>query len=352
MRHHAFVAAMGILLAAAVVPGSIAQAASADPTGFWRKAEQGERPGKFQITRCGSGNRLLCAKIVWLQDPLDSNGRPLHDVRNENPRMRDRPIIGLPIFSGLQPVGPNVWKGSIYNPEDGNTYSVTVTQVSSKQINVKGCKAWLLCGERTWVRTSAPTPPKEEVTPTEQVEASAEPEATQPPSDVAAAEEPKENALANAEVLTPADQDAAQPGYRYLNASASAKTPAGFSGESVPSMFAMTKLVVPQSPDTDEADAPSAETAPTAQTAAATPKPAPQPKPQSIQASAAPAPMPQATSVTPAPSAAPPADPEAAALEGETETADAGVMEEPLSRRERRHLKRQQKGGGLLPWLQ
>ncbi|MEZ5827867.1 MAG: DUF2147 domain-containing protein [Hyphomicrobiales bacterium] len=275
MRHHAFVAAMGILLAAAVVPGSLAQAASADPTGFWKKAEQGERPGKFQITKCGSGNRLLCAKIVWLQDPLDSNGRPLHDIRNENPRMRDRPIIGLPIFSGLQPVGPNVWKGSIYNPEDGNTYSVTVTQVSSKQINVKGCKAWLLCGERTWVRTSAPTPPKEEVTPTEQVEASAEPEATQPPSDVAAAEEPKENALANAEVLTPADQDAAQPGYRYLNASASAKTPAGFSGESA-GMFAMTKLVVPQSADTDEADAPAAKPAPAAQTAAVTPKPAPQ----------------------------------------------------------------------------
>ena len=46
MRHHAFVAALGILLAAALVPGSQAQAATADPTGYWKKAEQGERPAQ------------------------------------------------------------------------------------------------------------------------------------------------------------------------------------------------------------------------------------------------------------------------------------------------------------------
>jgi uncharacterized protein (DUF2147 family) len=174
MRHHAFVAAVGFVIAATLVPGQ-AQAASADPTGFWRKAEQGERPGKFEIFRCGRGNKLLCAKIIWLQNPLDSRGRPLHDVRNENPSMRDRPIMGLPIINGMQQVAGNQWKGSIYNPEDGNTYSATLTVLSRNQINVKGCKAWLLCGERTWLRTSPP--PKAEPEPEPEIEASAEPEA-------------------------------------------------------------------------------------------------------------------------------------------------------------------------------
>ncbi len=87
------------------------QAASADPTGIWRKAEQGERPGKIELFRCGSGKRYLCAKIVWLQDPNDSKGRPLHDVRNENPSMRDRPILGLPIINGLAPSAPQCLEG-------------------------------------------------------------------------------------------------------------------------------------------------------------------------------------------------------------------------------------------------
>jgi uncharacterized protein (DUF2147 family) len=360
MKPHAFTAAMGILVAAALVPASFVQAASADPTGIWRKAQQGERPGKFEIFRCGSGKRYLCAKIVWLQDPLDSHGRPLHDVRNENPSMRDRPILGLPIMQGLAPVGRSQWKGSIYNPEDGNTYSVTLTQVSRDKIHIKGCKAWLLCGERWWLRSSLPKPePKEEP----QIEASAEPDATAQPASATAAAEPEKPAakaeadvFADAQMLTPAVEGSAQPGYRFLNASATSKPAPGLSGENVPSMFVMNTPL-----DREEVD----QGTETTKTAAADPAPkpavpAPKPKPQAIQASAAPAPKPQAAPVAPAPEAAAvPAEADSQSVDtAEAETAETASIEEaqPLTRRERRRLRRQQRrmeheGQGLLPWL-
>ena len=336
MKHHALTAAMGFLIAAIFVPTGHAQAAAADPTGIWRKAEQGERPGKMQVFRCGRSKTLLCVKIVWLESPLDSRGRPLHDVRNENASMRDRPILGLPIVNGMQPVSPNQWKGSIYNPEDGNTYSATLTLVSRNQIHLKGCKAWLLCGERTWLRTSLPEPEPE---PEPLIEASVEPEPA-----------PDPNVLAEAELLTPAVEHGTRPGFRFLNASANAETPSGFAGEDVPSMFAMTSLITPQpAPEPAGAETPSTAAAPASAPAVEAPKP----KPRTMQASAAPKPGPTA----PAPRAAPaPTDTQDGAIEtaetAETENAETAELIDPaLSRRQRRMLRRQQKQeGGVLPW--
>ncbi|MBC8013776.1 MAG: DUF2147 domain-containing protein, partial [Methyloceanibacter sp.] len=133
MRHYAFAAAMGLLTAAVLAPSSQSQAASADPTGYWMKPDA-ERESKIQVFKCGKAKSMLCAKIIWLKEPNDSRGKPLHDVRNENPSMRDRSIVGLTIFSGLTPSAPSTWTGKIYNPEDGHTYSATLTVLSRKQI--------------------------------------------------------------------------------------------------------------------------------------------------------------------------------------------------------------------------
>lgn len=372
MRHQAFVAAIGLVAAATLVPLSVTQAAAADPTGIWKKADQGERPGKMQVFRCGSGKRYLCAKIVWLQSPNDSRGRPLRDVRNENPSLRGRSIMGLPIINGMAPVGANRWKGNIYNPEDGNTYSATLTLVSHNKIHLKGCKAWLLCGERIWHKTSLPTPEPEP-----QIEAAAEPEDDRA---TATAEAPADenDAFAKAEVLTPAIEHGTQAGYRFLNASTSSDDHAGFSGENVPSMFVMTNPVATGAEGTSAAAPAHAMPAPAAKPQPVMAQPKPQPKPQikrqTIQANAAPAPKPRpqtASRLQAAPrpaqavaAPAPDAQPTEGALDpmetGEdaeaTETAEAAIEPRRLTLRERRQLRRQQRlqqqeGADLLPWL-
>jgi uncharacterized protein (DUF2147 family) len=188
MRHQ-FAAVIGLSAAALLAPVSPSHAASADPTGFWMKPDA-ERESKIEIFKCGTKKANLCAKIAWLKEPNDSKGKPLHDVRNENPSMRGRPIMGLAIFSDLVPSAPSTWNGKIYNPEDGRTYTATLTVVSRKQILLKGCKAWLLCGERNWYRTAAPEAIAPAVPPAEgeqQIEASVTPDA---PASAAAAAEP------------------------------------------------------------------------------------------------------------------------------------------------------------------
>jgi uncharacterized protein (DUF2147 family) len=360
MKHHAFSAAIGLLIAAVLASGGQSQASTADPTGYWMKPDS-ERNAKIQVTRCGKGGAQLCSSIVWLENPNDNRGRPLHDIRNENPSMRDRPIQGLPLFQGMTRTGPATWTGKIYNPEDGNTYSATLTMVSQKQIVLKGCKAWLLCGEKIWLRTSPPPQPKPAED--ELIEASAEPAAAEPAQAAAGAmpatkPEPTMDDLvetatepdtapaqpnitaADVELMTPTtapDDQAVRPGYGFLNVSTQEPTPEKFSGENVPSMFTMA--------DPIEAD----ELAPAVQTKAAAPLPAAKPKaPQAAAAATgevAPAAPPQSAPGAESPEAAQQA---ALATDGEMGQEHV-VVQQPMTRRQMRAMRRQERQ--LLPWL-
>jgi uncharacterized protein (DUF2147 family) len=408
MRHHAFAAAMGIATAALLAPSSQSLAASADPTGYWMKPDA-ERESKIQVFKCGTGKKMLCAKIAWLKEPNDSRGQPLHDIRNEDPGKRGRSIVGLAIFTALTPSAPSTWTGQIYNPEDGHTYSATLTVVSRKQILLRGCKAWLLCGEKQWLRTTAP----EELKPaapaegTEQIEASAEPAA--PPSAppmpevkptavaeataaeaapaapapqgemqaMAAPQAPAEPQTAKvvatpvslvsqdvaAPVAAPAEVDARR-GYGFLNVSTAPDTSARLSGENVSSMFAMTEPIATPTVTSQSTDKSTATTALQSDEPAPALKPKPKPKPKPI-ATASAQPMPKtATAPKPAGQAAPaPHDTAQAdadstdappAATAEADTAEAAMVEAPpLTRRQRRLLRKQHEQGQepFLPWL-
>jgi uncharacterized protein (DUF2147 family) len=354
MRHKVFTAAIGIGLAAVLVSASATTAQAADPTGYWRKAEQGKYPAKMQLYYCGG--RSICVKIAWLQNPRDSKGRVLQDVRNVNPKLRGRTIEGMHIIRGMKQVSGNQWKGTVYNPEDGKTYSASVTLASPRQIVLKGCVASFLCREQVWLRTSAP-PPREEEKPEEpQVEASAKPEpapAAQPAKPPAAAAASAASTglaignVANTDVQTPTAPEGGAPGLSYLNATKPNQHPAGYTGESVSSMFSMAAPVVP---NTAQAAAQPA-AAPAAKPAANAP--AAEPEPASRQAAVQPEPTQPAAPPT---AAAPEAPPEQTAEEdmSEPEVAEDQRMtwrERRQQRRQRRLKELQQQGQNLIPWM-
>ena len=154
MKNRSFAPALSVLAAALFATCSSSKASAADPSGIWAKDDGSAR---VEIKKCGRG---LCSEVVWLRNPKDSQGKPLHDARNENPSLRDRPIIGLPLFSNMRLTEPNTWVGNVYNPVEGHIYTdVKVTLVSRQQIVLRGCKTWLLCGEKTWTRSHLPTIP-------------------------------------------------------------------------------------------------------------------------------------------------------------------------------------------------
>ena len=373
---------MALIAAGLLAPVTPTAAAAADPTGIWMKPDS-ERPARIEVKKCGGTK--LCAKIIWLENPKDSRGNPLRDIRNSNPSQRGRTILGLPLFAGFAPSGPNAWAGQIYNPEDGNTYSATLTLVSHKQISLKGCKAFgLLCGQKTWVRSTIPGKVEEPVvTPTEQIEARAEPtpapKATAPAAEVAsapAAPEPKpqviQASVAQDEILKPempATYHDRPQGYGFITTSAPPETAPPFSSQSPSSMFAFTKVPAERAPVTQTASsAPSASvthvsTAPSRPTHSAPPSTTRMQTAAQTSPTATPS-KPKPTLRTPvtasAAGTAPTTQPVEAApgesIPGEMQQADAADAEtavtddRPLSRRERRLLRRS--GGGNLPWLQ
>jgi uncharacterized protein (DUF2147 family) len=48
--------------------------------------------------------------------------------------------------------GDNKWAGTLYNRENGKSYSGTVTVKSKEAIDLAGCVAVVLCKSVTWTR--------------------------------------------------------------------------------------------------------------------------------------------------------------------------------------------------------
>ena len=139
--------ALIIAMLTAVLGAAPAKAQSADPSGTWL-TQAGD--ARVRVSRCGGG---ICGVVVWLRDPINpANGKPQVDDKNPNPALARRPMIGLPLFSGMQPSGPGRWSGQIYNADDGNSYASNISMPGPDALKVEGCVGAGLCGGENWTR--------------------------------------------------------------------------------------------------------------------------------------------------------------------------------------------------------
>lgn len=126
-------------------PPALAQGAG-EPTGVWQ-TQAGD--ARVKISKCGGG---ICGTVVSLREPIDpATGKPQVDDKNPNPALKKRPMVGLSLFNGMQPSGPNKWSGQIYNADDGGTYASSVSVAGPDALRVEGCVG-ALCGGETWTR--------------------------------------------------------------------------------------------------------------------------------------------------------------------------------------------------------
>jgi uncharacterized protein (DUF2147 family) len=137
----------GILVAAlALFVAAVSPAKADGPDGVWL-TQAGD--AKIRVSRCGAG---VCGVVVWLKEPIDpATGKRQVDDKNANPSLQKRPIIGLSLFSGMHPTGPNQWSGRIYNADDGKTYASKVSVTGPNTLQVDGCVG-SLCGGEQWTR--------------------------------------------------------------------------------------------------------------------------------------------------------------------------------------------------------
>src|SRR5216683_4678730 len=115
-------AALGLALSLALGHGALAATA----LGEWLVAEGTAR---VKLIDCAGA---LWGIVSWESDPgVDSN--------NPDPAKRSQPITGTAILRGLKPSGTNRWDGTIYNTDDGRTYSGGITLSDANVLRVRGC---------------------------------------------------------------------------------------------------------------------------------------------------------------------------------------------------------------------
>jgi uncharacterized protein (DUF2147 family) len=121
-------------IAAATALAAPPAAQAADPVyGVW--VREGHPTDKLEFFDCGG---KLCAKGI----------RPMLDGR-------PAPLV----IRNAAKTGPNSWKGDLFNPEDGKTYTGKITYDSPDQLTLTGCLVAFLCQSEQWSRVSGPTKP-------------------------------------------------------------------------------------------------------------------------------------------------------------------------------------------------
>lgn len=112
--------------------------------GIWR-TDDGK--GLVRIGPCGA---QTCG---WIARVLDAGpGVPSTDVRNPDPKLRRRPILGLPTLTGFTRDGM-VWRGGrAYDPKSGRSYRATLQLNRDGSLKVTGC-VLIICRSLRWTRS-------------------------------------------------------------------------------------------------------------------------------------------------------------------------------------------------------
>jgi uncharacterized protein (DUF2147 family) len=138
---------IAVLMGFLAAPAAQAQA-EGEVSGIWL-TQAGD--AKVRVSKCAGG---ICGVVVWLRDPIDrATGKPAVDDKNPNPALARRPMIGLPLFLGMRPSGPDKWSGQIYNADDGSTYASNVSLAGPDTLRVEGCVG-AFCGGESWTRSA------------------------------------------------------------------------------------------------------------------------------------------------------------------------------------------------------
>lgn len=115
-------------------------AQAADPAGTWL-TETGT--SRVRISPCGGG---FCGTIV------SAPGKGL-DGKNPDPSLRGRSVVGIQILNAPQAEGAG-FAGSLYNPNDGKTYSGSLRLTGPNTLEVAGCVMSVFCKRQTWTRVN------------------------------------------------------------------------------------------------------------------------------------------------------------------------------------------------------
>ena len=97
-----------------------------------------EGTSQIEITKASNGQYV--GKIVWLDEPLDENGRPKMDKENPKDNLKNQRLLGLQILKGFSyNSSDKEWSGgTIYDPDNGKTYTAFMKLDGNNKLVLRG----------------------------------------------------------------------------------------------------------------------------------------------------------------------------------------------------------------------
>ncbi|MBC7408233.1 MAG: DUF2147 domain-containing protein [Arcicella sp.] len=106
-----------------------------------------KKDGKVLIYKQGE---KYFGKISWGRD-----GNERKDVNNPDEKLKTQTIVGSVILKGFEFTGKSWEEGTIYDPNNGKTYSCTIKIKKSNELEIRGFIGISLLGRTTiWTRSS------------------------------------------------------------------------------------------------------------------------------------------------------------------------------------------------------
>jgi uncharacterized protein (DUF2147 family) len=102
--------------------------------GIW---EPSNGRSRIKIEKIGT---KYYGKIVWLKEPIDPTTQKAKlDKNNPDTSMRNVPLKGYRILKDFTYKGKDEWsEGTIYDPENGSTYSCVINMKGDNIIDIRG----------------------------------------------------------------------------------------------------------------------------------------------------------------------------------------------------------------------
>lgn len=143
--------AKGLLTGAGLFMVQLATAQQYLPDGYWINDKANS---KIHIFKTTSG--AYAGKLVWLKEP-NRDGKPKLDIHNPNEALRDRPVMGLIMLTGLRHEEKNEYvDGKAYDPSSGKTYDCKLTVNGPDQMTLRGFVGFSLIGKSVLWKRSQP----------------------------------------------------------------------------------------------------------------------------------------------------------------------------------------------------
>ena len=123
-----------LVLVLATARLSMAQSAEGDLIlGVWESGS-----GKARVKIDKQGDKYV-GRIVWLREPNNEEGKPKVDKNNPDEKLRNTPLLGYRMLKDFIYTGEKNWEeGTIYDPENGSTYSCEITMTDDNTLDVRG----------------------------------------------------------------------------------------------------------------------------------------------------------------------------------------------------------------------